>query len=101
MIEIDGGVHKRDDVVLEDHYRQTEIEALGWTVLRFSNQIALETPERIVDAIMRGWRQPTLTLPLADASGSLPLPMGEGFYADGSFFRSASMAAMISAVTAP
>ena len=51
VIEIDGGVHDRDDVRLNDHLRQTEIEALGWTVVRFTNEIALTEPWRIDDAI--------------------------------------------------
>jgi len=51
VIEIDGGVHERDDVVLNDHYRQQEIEVLGWTVVRFTNDEALTDPSRIDDAI--------------------------------------------------
>jgi very-short-patch-repair endonuclease len=50
-IEIDGGVHDRDDVVTRDHARQVEIEALGWTVIRFTNDQALGEPWRIDDAI--------------------------------------------------
>ena len=51
ILEIDGGIHERDDVLLRDHFRQTELESLGWTVLRFSNEEALSSPERITDAI--------------------------------------------------
>lgn len=51
VIEIDGGVHDRDDVVLCDHLRQVEIEALGWTVIRFTNDLALGEPWRIDEAI--------------------------------------------------
>ncbi len=51
ILEIDGGVHERDDVVLRDHLRQTELESLGWTVLRFSNEEVLSRPERIIAAI--------------------------------------------------
>ena len=51
VIEIDGGVHEREDVVLRDHLRQTEIEALGWTVVRFTNDVALGEPWRVDDAI--------------------------------------------------
>ena len=51
VIEIDGGVHERDDVVLNDHHRQQEIEALGWTVIRFTNADALTDPARIDAAI--------------------------------------------------
>jgi len=53
VIEIDGGVHGREDVVLNDHLRQTELETLGWTVLRFSNEIALGRPEDIIEAVRR------------------------------------------------
>jgi len=51
VIEIDGGVHERDEVALTDHYRQQAIEALGWTVVRFTNAEALTDPSRIDDAI--------------------------------------------------
>jgi very-short-patch-repair endonuclease len=50
-IEIDGGVHSRDDVLLNDGYRQQAIEALGWTVLRFTNDQALFQPDLIDEAI--------------------------------------------------
>ena len=50
-IEIDGGVHDRDDVVTNDHMRQTDLELLGWTVLRFANAQALGVPEDIIVAI--------------------------------------------------
>lgn len=51
VIEIDGGVHRCDDVVLRDYLRQQDIEALGWTVVRFTNEQALAEPERIDAAI--------------------------------------------------
>lgn len=51
VIEIDGGVHGRDDVVLNHHLRQQTIEALGWTVVRFTNEQALAEPSRIDAAI--------------------------------------------------
>ena len=51
VIEIDGGVHEREEVAMRDHLRQTDIEARGWTVLRFSNDTALAEPWRIDDAI--------------------------------------------------
>ncbi|WP_233191900.1 MULTISPECIES: endonuclease domain-containing protein [unclassified Brevundimonas] len=51
VIEIDGGVHDRDEVVTSDHLRQTDLEALGWTVLRFSNAQALSEPAVITTAI--------------------------------------------------
>lgn len=51
VIEIDGGVHGTDEAALRDHHRQMEIEALGWTVVRFTNDVALGEPWRIDEAI--------------------------------------------------
>lgn len=51
VIEIDGGIHHRDEVVTNDHLRQTDLETLGWTVLRFTNTQALSEPEGVADAI--------------------------------------------------
>lgn len=51
VIEIDGGVHRLDAVILNDHLRQTEIETLGWTVVRFTNETVLAEPWRLDDAI--------------------------------------------------
>jgi very-short-patch-repair endonuclease len=51
VIEIDGGVHERDEVATRDHLRQIEIERLGWTVVRLTNEQALAEPWRIDEAI--------------------------------------------------
>ena len=51
VVEIDGGIHDQDGVVARDHLRQTELEALGWTVLRFTNTQVLSEPELIAAAI--------------------------------------------------
>ena len=51
VIEIDGGVHDRDDVILNDHYRQQTLEALGWTVLRFTNDQVLTESIGLSEAI--------------------------------------------------
>ncbi len=52
VIEIDGGVHRLDDVVLNDHLSQQAIEALGWTVVRFDNEVALYEPWRLDETIL-------------------------------------------------
>jgi very-short-patch-repair endonuclease len=57
ILEIDGGVHERDDVVLRDHLRQTELEALGWSVLRFRNEEVLTQPERVIEEIRKQARE--------------------------------------------
>lgn len=37
VVEIDGGVHNKEDVKINDEIRQREIEELGITVIRFTN----------------------------------------------------------------
>ena len=51
FIELDGAVHDLDERVVEDHIRQQAIEAAGWTVVRFSNAVALTEPWRIDEAL--------------------------------------------------
>ena len=51
ILEIDGGVHRLDEVILRDHLRQTELEGMGWTVIRFTNDEVFEHPDRVPAAI--------------------------------------------------
>ena len=51
IVEVDGGVHGLDEVILRDHLRQVELEGMGWTVLRFTNAEVFEHPDRIHAAI--------------------------------------------------
>ena len=53
VIEIDGGVHRLEHVRDKDERRQAEIEALGWTVLRFTNDEALLESGRLAEAVRR------------------------------------------------
>ena len=57
ILEVDGGVHERDDVVLRDFIRQAELETLGWTVVRFTNAEVLRQPERVAIAIRQHAKQ--------------------------------------------
>lgn len=57
ILEIDGGIHDRDDVILRDHLRQVELESLDWTVLRFSNEEVLTQRERVIEAIRKHARE--------------------------------------------
>jgi len=51
VIELDGGVHGLEAVAERDRARQAEIEAIGWTVIRFDNAVALAEPGRIDEAV--------------------------------------------------
>jgi len=53
VVEIDGAVHLLDDVIERDRKRQKALEALGWTVLRFTNEQVLHTPEQLSKAVRR------------------------------------------------
>lgn len=41
VIEIDGGIHNLNTVRLADQARQTEIEAMGWRVIRMDAETAM------------------------------------------------------------
>ena len=51
IIEIDGGVHRLDEVAARDLERQQALEALGWTVIRVTNDQVYEAPERLIEAV--------------------------------------------------
>ncbi len=51
IIEIDGGVHRLDDVAVRDLERQQALEALGWTVIRVTNDQIYEAPELLIEAV--------------------------------------------------
>ena len=54
IVEIDGGYH--DDVYEDDRTRQEKLEALGWDVIRFSNEDVLSDVEAVAIAIARHLR---------------------------------------------
>ena len=65
VLEIDGGVHDLDEVAQRDLDRQRSIEALGWNVLRFTNEQALGEPYLILSSI-RQYAALILNGPMAD-----------------------------------
>ena len=81
VIELDGGVHEDDDQASYDLVRQREIESLGWFVVRFLNDEVVHEFTKVLDAVKAQARMATSITPhppARDASGSLPLPLGEG-----------------------
>ncbi len=51
IIEIDGCIHNKEDVKINDAIRQKEIEALGITIIRFTNSQVKNNPEIILEQI--------------------------------------------------
>jgi len=82
VIELDGKVHDEDDQQLDDYHRQQAIEALGWFVLRFTNDQVTGALPAVLDTI-RGQAKlagaVTPLPPVDEADGPLPLPQGEGY----------------------
>ena len=50
-IEIDGSVHRQDDVKNRDLLRQSELEELGIHFLRFTNKEIFSSIDRVVEVI--------------------------------------------------
>jgi len=51
VIEIDGGIHNKTDVKINDAIRQAEIESFGIKVIRFTNEQVIQTPEIILKLV--------------------------------------------------
>lgn len=51
IIEIDGGVHNKEDVKINDAIRQSEIEGLGITVIRFTNSQVKSNIDKVLEDI--------------------------------------------------
>ena len=51
VIEIDGSVHNRTDVIENDLIRQKDLENLGYKVIRFSNFEIHNNIDKIIDII--------------------------------------------------
>ena len=81
VIELDGRVHDEDEQQLDDYHRQQAIEALGWSVLRFTNDQVTSALLTVLDAIRAQAKLAgavTPHPPVDDVDGPLPLPQGEG-----------------------
>ncbi|MFI5203143.1 MAG: endonuclease domain-containing protein [Flavobacteriales bacterium] len=51
IIELDGNIHDREDVKMNANKRQQQLEALGLTILRVTNDEIFEAPERVIEQI--------------------------------------------------
>ena len=74
IIEIDGGIHSTPEVIEHDINRTAELEKLGITVMRFSNQEVMNDTENVIARIKHQLKIscPTPPHPLA------PLPQERG-----------------------
>lgn len=54
ILELDGEIHELEEIITKDNKRQKNLEAVGFTVLRFSNWEALHHPD-LVTAVLLDW----------------------------------------------
>ena len=53
VLELDGSIHEEASQISHDVTRDANLEALGFRVLRFTNQEATDNPETLLDTIRR------------------------------------------------
>ena len=51
IVEIDGATHSTPEEVNYDQYRQRKLEAIGYTVIRFTNAEVIQTQDVVLDAV--------------------------------------------------
>jgi very-short-patch-repair endonuclease len=71
VVELDGGVHELRPQISRDQNREANLRALGYSVLRFTNQQILESPQAALAEIAR-FAEPLS----ADLSPSSPFGRG-------------------------
>lgn len=52
VVEIDGGIHDRMDVKINDEIRQADIESLGIHILRFNNQEVRHNIQALINSLL-------------------------------------------------
>ena len=74
VIEIDGKIHQLPDVNEKDENRTAELESLGLTVIRFSNEEVMNNLEGVIKQIEMALSSPS---PIGEGAGGVRLN-GEG-----------------------
>jgi very-short-patch-repair endonuclease/dTDP-glucose pyrophosphorylase len=52
VVEIDGGIHNREDVKTNDVIRQADIESLGIHIIRFTNQEVRHNMQSLINSLL-------------------------------------------------
>ena len=51
IIEVDGMIHKKEEIEILDKRREKELIAWGYSLIRFTNEEVLKTPENVINCI--------------------------------------------------
>lgn len=52
VVEVDGSIHKQDEIKDADRIRETELAKWGNTVIRFTNEEVIQKPEDVIKVII-------------------------------------------------
>ena len=72
-IELDGEIHQTPEMMAKDAQRDTMLRALGFTVLRFPNQLVLDEPENFLTQIAAALGLPSPLGRRAGDEGHVPV----------------------------
>jgi len=51
IIEADGSIHNRPDIIINDQEREAVLRSLGLSILRFTNDVILHHTEQVINTI--------------------------------------------------
>ncbi|HWQ26645.1 MAG TPA: type I restriction endonuclease [Chlorobaculum sp.] len=78
VVEVDGDVHRSPEVVAKDSQRDAYLRSLGYTVIRFGNQLVLNNPAEFLNQIRAALQLPSTSGRGAGGEGNTPRPNGIG-----------------------
>jgi cyclase len=53
IIEVDGSIHNEIEIIASDKKRQRELEDLGYSVIRFTNQQVIKQGDKVISSITK------------------------------------------------
>ena len=63
IIEVDGITHEREEVFIQDIWRQRKLEVAGFTILRFSDEDVLENMDEVRRFVLKTVGEIEATMP--------------------------------------
>lgn len=79
-VEVDGDVHRSLEVAAKDSQRDAYLRSMGYTVLRFPNQLVLDQPEEFLRQIAAAAKLPSTSGRGAGGEGKTSNPNGIGVF---------------------
>jgi type I restriction enzyme R subunit len=80
VVEIDGEIHRSPEVVAKDTQRDAYLRSLGYSIVRFENQLVLDQPEEFLWQLVARVKLPSTSGRGAGGEGNTPSPNGIGVF---------------------